>query len=274
MSRILALILGIVSLLAGSFLPDLAIRPALPAPSASPASAESASAESAAPPPSAAHAATSRLSTTNPLRTGEPTTVRMSLVEMEASDADQVVYAQGDTGVALRGANVSAHVGGMPVSSANVKRMGDGVQVFDQSTLVAEVALRTTPDGLAVDWIWAPQSYYAVTFPSLGVRVTGMRSDPGEESMDALRVTHVDPGSPAEASGLAAGSRIDAIVRSTPSAYESPADVPATPLALRHALGHVRRSSSPVRLRIQHSETYNDPAGRVITVSPGSMPIQ
>ena len=261
MSRILALILGIVGLLTGSYLPDLDIRPALPTPSASPVPTESPAKSQ----PSE-HAVRHRLSAP------KPETLQMSFVEMEASDADQVVYARGDTGVALRGADVSAHIGGTPVPSKNVKRMGNGVQVYNQSALVAEVAFRATPNGLAVDWIWAPQSYYAVTFPSLGVRVTGMRSDPGEESTDALRVTDVDPGSPAETSGLTAGSRIDAIL--TPSTYESSAEIPATPLALRHALDHARRTSSPFRLRIQPSETDNDPAGRVIAISPGSTPIQ
>jgi hypothetical protein len=263
MSRILALILGIVGLLTGSYLPDLGIRPALPAASPTPVSAES---------PSRAQPSDHALE--HSMKAAEPEALHMRLVNMESSDADQVVYARGDAGVALRGADVSAHVDGTPVSSKNVKRMGNGVQVYDQSALVAEVAFRATPSGLAVDWIWAPQSYYAVTFPSLGVRVTGMRSDPGEESTDALRVTDVDPGSPAETSGLTAGSCIDAIFLDTPSTHESLGEMPATPLALRQAFAHARRSSSPMRLRIQPSETDNDPAGRVIAVSPGSTPIQ
>jgi hypothetical protein len=105
-----------------------------------------------------------------------------------------------------------------------------------------------------------------------------MRSDPGEESMGALHVTRVDPGSPAEASGLAAGSRIDAVLSHASSAYESStheslAEVPATPLALRQALGYARRNRSPVRLRIQHSDTQHADGG-MITLSPGSLPIQ
>ena len=261
MSRILALILGIAGLLTGSCLSDLAIRPALPTSFAPPVSAEP---PAKAQPPD--YAVRHRRSASR------PESLRMRLVEMEASDADQVVYAAGGAGVALRGTSVSAHVGGVPVSRANVRRVGNGVQVYDQSALVAEVALRATPNGLAVDWIWAPKSYYAVTFPSLGVRVTGMRSDPGEESMDAFRVTDVDPGSPAEASGLTAGSRIDAIL--TPSTYKSSAEISATPLALRHALDQARRTSSPFRLRIQPSETDDGPPGRIVAVAPVSTPIQ
>ena len=272
MSRILALILGIAGLLSGTSLPDVPVYAAL-----TPSSAATVSAEAEAETQPSAHV----LATEHKIvehkaaeleRNAESDALKMSLVEMESKAADRVVYAAGDAGVALRGTSVSAHVGGVPVSRANVRRVGNGVQVYDQSALVAEVALRATPNGLAVDWIWAPKSYYAVTFPSLGVRVTGMRSDPGEESMDALRVTDVDPGSPAEASGLTAGSRIDAIL--TPSTYESSAEIPATPLALRHALDQARRTSSPFRLRIQPSETDDGTPGRIVAVAPGSMPIQ
>lgn len=271
MSRILALLLGIAGLLAGtslSSLPALNRTVAVPAAesprtsissSAGTSSRAATSGESSSP---AEAAAASR---------GEA--LPINVIALPASAADRVVYVEGDVGVALRGSDVSAHVEGRPTS--NIRRIGDGLQIYDRSVLVAEVALRSGPEGLAVDWAWAPRSYYGITFPSLGVRVTGERFDPGEESMNALRVTHVDPGSPAEAAGLTAGSRIDAILLNPPAASDRKCEGRATPLALRQALDRMHRGTSALRLRIQPPDASRATrAARVVTIATASTPIQ
>jgi len=270
MSRILALLLGIAGLLTGTFLPDVApphqtlAASVLESPLAS--SSEAASHSEAEVPGGVAP--TGESASANGTET-----LSINIVDLPASAGDRVVYVEGDAGVVLRGTDVSPHVAGFPTS--HVRRVGNGVQIYDRSGLVAEVALRPGPDGLAVDWVWAPKSYYGVTFPSLGVRVTGERSDPGEESMDGLRVTHVDPGSPAEASGLTAGSRIDAVQPRPSHGHDRERDAEATPLALRQALAKMDRGTSALRLRVQPPEARDDSgAMRLVTIAPASAPIQ
>ena len=270
MSRIFALLLGIAGLLIGTFLPDV-VPPhqTLAASAFEPPLASSSNVESSV----EAALLSGAVSAGESASANRTEALSINIVDLPASAADRVAYVEGDVGVALRGTDVSAHVDGRPTS--NVRRIGNGLQIYNRSVLVAEVALRPGPDGLAVDWVWAPQSYYGVTFPSLGVRVTGERSDPGEASMDALRVTHVDPGSPAEAAGLTAGSRIDAVQPRPSHGHDRECDAAATPLALRQGLAQTHRGTSALRLRIQPPEARDDSgAVRLVTIAPASAPIQ
>jgi hypothetical protein len=153
------------------------------------------------------------------------------------AEAETVVYVEGDMGVALRGSTVSPHVRGAPVGAEQVSRLGGGVQIYEDGRVAAEVALKETPEGVAVDWVWAPAPYYAVTFPALGVRLTGSDA-PG------LQVQRADHGTPGSAAGLVPGTRV-LDVEVSPQTL-----VPATPLALREALRGARADHRSFQVRV------------------------
>lgn len=160
-----------------------------------------------------------------------------ALGTVDADEADRVVYVEGATGVAILDGVVSPHVHGRPADATSIDRRGGGLRIFDADRLAAEVALQDTPTGPVVDWVWAPASYYAVTFPSLGIGVTG-----SVRSTKALHVRDVERESPAHHAGIRPGTRILSI--------DGTEDDP-TPLLLRDALRTARADDRPLQLQVQ-----------------------
>ena len=173
-----------------------------------------------------------------------------ALGTVDADEAERVVYVEGATGVAILDGVVSPHVHGRPADATSVDRRGGGLRIFDADRLAAEVALQDTPTGPVVDWVWAPASYYAVTFPSLGIGVTGP-----VRSAKALRVRNVDRESPAHHAGIRPGTRILSI---------DGADDDPTPLLLRDALRTARADDRPLKLQVQSGA---DVAARTVYLS-------
>jgi hypothetical protein len=174
-----------------------------------------------------------------------------ALGTVDADEAERIVYVEDATGVAILDGVVSPHVHGRPVDAATVDRRGGGLRIFDADRLAAEVALQATPTGPVVDWVWAPASYYAVTFPSLGIGVTGP-----VRSAKALRIRNVDRESPAHHAGIRPGTRILSI---------GGADDDPTPLLLRDALRTARADDRPLQLQVQSAA---DVKARTVYLDP------
>ncbi|PEN11204.1 hypothetical protein CRI94_16590 [Longibacter salinarum] len=178
---------------------------------------------------------------------------------VDEAEASRLVYVEGDVGVAIRGRTVSLHVDGRPVDGSHVVRKGGGWQIFNNGTLRAEVAVRETVDELTVDWIWAPAPYYAVTFPSIGLRVAGADLNgigSATTTVPHLQIASVVSGSSADAAGLKAGMYVAAV-----------GDVRrASPLDLRAAL---RETPSGGAIDL-HVQTHLDGPERTISLAPKS----
>jgi len=252
MHYVLLLLLSLASLAAGSLtsLPIPSVAPLLDsAPTVTTAAPSSSEAGAKPLPPDARRSGAGH--TDGPLR--------VRVMPIARAEASTVVYAEGDAGLVLRGTDVSPHLDGRPADPDQVSRVGDGFRVTEAGHLQVEIALRHAAGGPAVDWIWAPRSYYAVSFPSIGLRVTGTGStaknaDPGPR----LQVAHVAPGSPAAHAGIEAGMYVTAV-----------GDVPsATPLDLRAAIEEARSSGSfPLQL---HSRV--DGPSEHVWLSPARRP--
>lgn len=261
MHYVLLLLLSLASLVAGSLtsLPISSIAPLFDG-SYTVATAPPSSTE-ADPPPLDANRDARR---SDALRTDGPLQVRVTPIAR--AEASTVVYAENDAGLVLRGADVSPHLDGQPAGADQVTRIGNGFRVTEAGHLRVEVALRHAANGPAVDWIWAPRSYYAVSFPSIGLRVTGTEGteadgtgmdDPGTggaseraHSGPRLQVAHVAPGSPAAHAGVKADMYVTAV-----------GDVPsATPLDLRAALEDTRRTGA---LSLQLQSRVDGPTTQV-----------
>jgi len=234
MHYVLLLLLSLASLAAGSLT-------SLPIPSVAPLFDSAHTVTTAAPSPSEAE--TKPLPPdgrqSDALRTDGPLRVRVTPIAR--AEASTVVYAEGDAGLVLRGTDVSLHLDGRPADPDQVSRVGDGFRVTEAGHLQVEIALRHAADGPAVDWIWAPRSYYAVSFPSIGIRVAGTGSTAkNADPRPRLQVAHVAPGSPAAHAGIEAGTYVAGV-----------GDVPsATPLDLRAAIEDARSSGSfPLQLQ-------------------------
>jgi len=236
MHYILLLLLSLASLVAGSLT-------SLPIPSVAPLLDSAHTVTAAA--PSSSEVETPPLTPTPDARrsdAGPPDgTLRVRVTPIARAEASTVVYAEDNAGLVLRGTDVSPHLDGQPADTDQVARIGDGFRVMQAGHLRAEIALRHAADGPAVDWIWAPRPYYAVSFPSIGLRVTGTdgtgeNANPGAR----LQIAHVAPSSPAAHAGIEAGMYVTAVgdVRS------------ATPLDLRAALEDVRSNGS-LQLHLQ-----------------------
>lgn len=241
MLRFIAFLFGLFSLAVGALTSDL-VRSAsemLPAAvHAATSHADDAESRSEAPARISPIAAPAAPSAAPSAAASSPVDARaVRLAPVTQAEAETVVYVEGDIGVALRGFTVSPHVRGAPVGEEQVSRLGGGVQIYQNGRVAAEVALTQTPEGVAVDWVWAPAPYYAVTFPTLGVRVTGTEAS-------GLQVQRADDGTPGSAAGLVAGTRV-VDVEVSPRTL-----VPATPLALREALRGARADHRSFQMRV------------------------